>query len=218
MDEPGIDYQRLYEYRLRGVNQAARQAVWAEIATYLYWRMDAPARVLDVGAGRGEFINAVPVNERWALDVLDYDGYRDDAVKTVAGGILEAELPRGYFDGVLVSNMLEHLPAQELVGNVLARIRESMSPGGCLAVMGPNYRYCAREYFDCADHTLALTHVAITEHLHAAGFRLRAVVPRFLPYSFRGRLPASAALTRMYLRHPPLWRMAGKQYLVTGTC
>jgi SAM-dependent methyltransferase len=214
MKETGIDYRRLYEYRLRGVDQAARQAVWAEIAVYLYRLMRSPARLLDVGAGRGEFINAVPAAERWALDMLDYDDYRDDAVKTIAGGILDAELPRGYFDGVLVSNMLEHLPAQESVGAVLARIREAMAPGGCLAIMGPNYRYCAREYFDCADHTLALTHIAVAEHMYAAGFGVTMVVPRFLPYSFRSRLPASPALTRMYLRHQALWRLAGKQYLV----
>jgi hypothetical protein len=76
---------------------------------------------------------------------------------------------------------------------------------------------CPREYFDCADHVLALTHVAVAEHLHAAGFSVGAVVPRFLPYSFRGRLPASPVLTRAYLRHPVLWRLAGKQFLVTGT-
>jgi hypothetical protein len=62
--------------------------------------------------------------------------------------------------------------------------------------MGPNFRYCAREYFDCADHTLALTHVAVAEHLHAAGFEPVKVVPRYLPYSFRSRLPALRTLTR----------------------
>lgn len=61
----GIDYPRLYEYRLRGTSQPARQAVWTEIAACLYQRMGEPARVLDVGAGRGEFITAVPAVERW---------------------------------------------------------------------------------------------------------------------------------------------------------
>ena len=120
-------------------------------------------------------------------------------------------------NGVIVSNMLEHLPAQEAVGAALARIRETMAPGATVAVMGPNFRYCAREYFDCADHVLALTHIAIAEHLHAAGFSVGTVIPRFLPYSFRSRFPASAAVTRAHLRHPALWRLAGKQFLVTGT-
>lgn len=212
----GIDYERLYDYRQHGVDQAARQAVWTEIAAYLHRRMGSPTRMLDVGAGRGEFINAVPAGERWAVDRLDLGEYQDDAVKVIEGGIQDAELPAGYFDGVLVSNMLEHLPAQDAIGTVLARIGTSMAPGGRLAVMGPNYRYCAREYFDCADHTLALTHIAVAEHLYAAGFGIGMVEPRFVPYSFRGRLPASRMLARAYLRHRGLWRLFGKQFLVIG--
>jgi SAM-dependent methyltransferase len=210
----GIDYGRLYEYRLRGVDQAARQAVWTEIAGYVYRRMGAPARVLDPGAGRCEFINAIPAAERWVVDVLGCEEFRGPGVKAVPGSILDVELPLGRFDGVFVSNLLEHLPAQDTVGAVLARLREAMEPGGTLAVLGPNFRYCAGEYFDCADHTLALTHVAVAEHLHAAGFDITTVVSRFLPYSFRGALPASPLLTRIYLRFPPLWRVLGKQFLV----
>jgi hypothetical protein len=43
------------------------------------------------------------------------------------------------------------------------------------------------------------------------------VIPRFLPYSFRSRLPASRQLVALYLRMPILWRLQGKQFLVLGT-
>jgi hypothetical protein len=212
----GINYQRLYDYRLSGVDQALRQAVWAEIAVYLHGKTGWPARVLDAGAGRCEFINTVPAAERWAVDVRGCDEYRHPGVRAVPGGIADAELPRGYFDGVFVSNVLEHLPSQDAVGAALARLRESLAAGGRIAVMGPNFRYCARGYFDCADHTLALTHVAVAEHLYAAGFDVTEVITRFLPYSFSGRLPASPRLTRTYLRCPVLWRVLGKQFLILG--
>jgi len=39
---------------------------------------------------------------------------------------------------------------------------------------------------------------------------------RFLPYSFTGRLPASAGLTRAYLSMPFAWKLLGKQFLVIG--
>lgn len=213
----GINYQRLYEYRLRDVDQPARQAVWREIARYVYRRMGEPARVLDPGAGRCEFINAIPAAERWAVDMLDSADYRDTGVKAVTGSVLDAELPTGHFDGVFVSNMLEHLPTQETVGLVLGRLNGWMEPGGTVAVLGPNFRYCMGEYFDCADHTLALTHVAVTEHLYAAGFEIGAVIPRFLPYSFRGMLPASPGLARAYLKMPALWQLLGKQFLVLAS-
>jgi hypothetical protein len=210
----GINYQRLYDYRLSGVDQALRQAVWAEIAAYLHGKTGWPARVLDAGAGRCEFINTVPAAERWAVDMRGCDEYRHPGVRAVPGGIADAELPRGYFDGVFVSNVLEHLPSQDAVGAALARLGESLAADGRIAVMGPNFRYCARGYFDCADHTLALTYVAVAEHLYAAGFDVTEVITRFLPYSFRGRLPASPRLTRAYLRCPLLWRVLGKQFLI----
>ena len=98
--------------------------------------------------------------------------------------------------------IVSQVGSQDAVGAALARLRESLAAGGRIAVMGPNFRYCARGYFDCADHTLALTHVAVAEHLYAAGFHVTEVITRFLPYSFRGRLPVSPRLTRTYLRCP----------------
>ncbi|MFN8026218.1 MAG: hypothetical protein U0W40_07665 [Acidimicrobiia bacterium] len=71
-------------------------------------------------------------------------------------------------------------------------------------------------YFDFADHVVPLTHVAVGEHLYAAGFEVERIVPRFLPYSFGGILPPSPALTRRYLRMPFAWKLLGKQFLVIG--
>ena len=212
----GIDYQRLYEYRFRDVDQASRQAVWHEIAAYLYGRMGTPTKVLDPAAGRCEFINAIPADERWVVDTVDYGEFRDSGVKAIFGDVLDVELPAGHFDGVFVSNFLEHLTSQDAIAVVLGKLCASMRRGGTIAVVGPNFRYCAAEYFDCADHTVALTHVSVAEHLHAAGFEVTAVISRFLPYSFRGVLPASRLLTRAYLRFPVLWRVLGKQFLVLG--
>jgi hypothetical protein len=92
--------------------------------------MGAPAKVLDPGAGRCEFINAIPAAERWVVDVLGCEEFRGPGVKAVPGSILDVELPLGHFDGVFVSNLLEHLPAQDTVGAMLARLREAMEPGG----------------------------------------------------------------------------------------
>jgi SAM-dependent methyltransferase len=209
----GINYERLYEYRFRDVDQASRQAVWREIARYVHGRMAAPQRVLDPAAGRGEFITAVPAAERWGVDLVKQGDIEAAGVHMIIGDIMDAELPEAYFDGVFLSNFLEHLPSQDAVADVLAKLRDAMAPGGRIAIMGPNFRYCAREYFDCADHTVILTHVSLAEHLYAAGFSVTALTPRFLPYSFRGLLPPSPQLTSTYLRTPALWRVLGKQFL-----
>ncbi|HEY5943486.1 MAG TPA: class I SAM-dependent methyltransferase [Solirubrobacterales bacterium] len=212
-----MNFERLYEYRFRDIDQAGRLAVWREIAPHVHGIMGSPQVVLDPAAGRGEFIGSVPAKETWAVDAVSYDeaAYKPDT-KVVTASILDAELPAGHFDGVFVSNFLEHLYDQEQIATFLERMREAMAPGGRIAIMGPNYRYCAGEYWDCADHYVALTHVAIGEHLYAAGFEPERIIPRYLPYSFRGILPPSPTLTRTYLKLPLAWKLLGKQFLVIG--
>jgi SAM-dependent methyltransferase len=179
--------------------------------------MGSPQVVLDPAAGRGEFIGSIPARERWAVDEVDYpEAQRPDGVQVVTSRIMDAELPSAHFDGVFASNFLEHLHTQEQIAEFLERMRELMLPDGRIAIMGPNYRYCAGEYWDCADHYVALTHVAVEEHLYAAGFEPERVIARYLPYSFRGILPPSRRLTGLYLRMPPAWRILGKQFLVIG--
>ena len=211
----GLDHARLYDFRFRDVGQHARQTVWNEIGPFVWNRMGHPARVLDPAGGRGEFLNAIAADERWLVDLVDYP-HRETvpAVKVVIGDVLSLDLPQGYFDGIFVSNLLEHLPNPDAVAGFLVRMRETLAPGGVLAIMGPNFKYCVRDYFDCADHTLALTHISVQEHLIAAGFEVQDIIPRFLPFSFRSRLPASARLTRLYLQMPLLWRVAGRQFLL----
>jgi SAM-dependent methyltransferase len=212
----GINYERMYAWRFHDVNQSGRQAVWQEIARYVHRRMGAPERVLDPAAGRGEFITAVPAAERWGVDLIGHGVPQSSGVKMIITDIMAADIPVGYFDGVFVSNFLEHLPDQNAVATVLGKLYSSLEPGGRIAIIGPNFRYCTREYFDCADHTVILSHIAVTEHLYAAGFDVTAVSAQFLPYSFRGLLPPSPVLTRIYLRTPALWRLLGKQFLVLG--
>lgn len=215
MESIVVNYQRLYEYRFRNITQGRRDSVWAIVAQMLYETLGRPDRVLDPAAGRCEFINAVPSPERWGVDAVAYDGrVAREGTRLIVSEIMEADLPREYFDGVFISNFLEHLPSQEAVAEFLGRMRDCMRPGGRVAVMGPNFRYCAAEYFDFADHTVILTERAVEEHLYAAGFDIIRVYPQFLPFTFSGKLPSHPALVHAYLRFPILWRILGKQFLV----
>lgn len=210
-----MNYERLYQYRFRNIAQDRRDDVWVAVAPMLFELLKRPDRVLDPAAGRCEFINAVPSAERWAVDAVAYDeGVAREGTRLIVSEIMEADLPEEYFGGVFVSNFLEHLLSQEDVAAFLEKMYGCIRPGGRIAIMGPNFRYCVRDYFDFADHTVILTERGAEEHLYAAGFNIVAVHPRFLPYTFTGRLPSHPALVRTYLRVPLAWRLLGKQFLL----
>src|SRR5258708_32947582 len=92
-----------------------------------------------------------------------------------------------------------------------------LKPGGRIAVMGPNFKYAYRDYFDFADHTVILTELGLAEHLYGAGFEIESIYPKFLPLSFRGGIPVSRFLVRTYLSLPLAWRIMGKQCLLVAT-
>jgi AdoMet dependent proline di-methyltransferase len=208
-----MNIDRLYDYRFRHVDQNARVAVWNEIGRFVFRLLGMPDRILDPAAGRCEFLNAISAAERWGVDLVDHGGAQP-GVKLIIGDVMTVSLPESYFGGIWVSNFLEHLADQETVAEFLERMRDRLIPKGRIAVMGPNFRYCANEYFDCADHNVILTHVGVAEHLYAAGFDVVSVTARFLPFSFRSRFPISRSLTRRYLSIPLAWRLLGKQFLV----
>ena len=189
-----MNYERLYSYRFRDIDQDGRAAVWNEIAPHVHGVMGRPQKVLDPAAGRGEFIGAVPAKETWAVDAVSYEeaAHKPDTT-VITAMIMDAELPENHFDGVFVSNFLEHLYDQEAISAFLEKMHASMEQGGRIAIMGPNYRYCSDEYWDCADHYVALTHMAIGEHLYTAGFETDQGDPPLPPLLLPRNPPPLAA-------------------------
>ena len=113
-------------------------------------------------------------------------------------------------------NFLEHLHSQEEVADFLGKMYGHLRKGGRIAVMGPNFKYVYKQYFDFADHTVILSELGLAEHLYGAGFEVERIHPRFLPLSFRGGLPINRMLVRAYLGMPWAWRFFGKQFLLIG--
>src|SRR3954470_9712317 len=137
-----MNFERLYTYRFRDIDQVARLRVWEAIAPHVHGLMGNPQTVLDPAAGRGEFIRSIDAAERWAVDEVAYpEAESEPGVKMVTSKIMDAELPDDHFDGVYASNFLEHLFNQEEIAQFLERMHAKMKAGGRIAIMGPNYRY-----------------------------------------------------------------------------
>ncbi len=211
-----MNYQKLYSYRFRNVNQKSREIVWDEIAKYISTKSNYPLRVLDPACGSGEFINSCFADEKWAVDIGGNGSELHPNVKFISGSFFDALLPDGYFDLIFLSNILEHMDSQMMVNRFLQKAFTLLRPGGMVIAMGPNFKYCAKDYFDCADHTVILTHLSVEEHFIAANFDLISTEARFLPFSFRSRLPSTRIMTRLYLKSSWLWRFFGKQFLVVA--
>lgn len=213
-----MNFDRIYEYRFQGVDLEKKRVIWKEIANFIYKRTGQPESVLDPAGGMCEFINAVPSKERYAVDINGpfLDQHAAPEVNKIIGDVREVELPENKFELVFISNFLEHLQSQDEVADLLEKLYKAIKPGGMIAIMGPNFKYTARNYFDFADHTVILSELGLAEHVYGAGFEIAKVHPRFLPLSFRGRLPVNRFLARTYLGMPFAWRFFGKQFLVFG--
>lgn len=228
MHEPHVpsfteqDYSTLYKLRFSGLDPAVRLATWAEITAYLereFFPAAQPKTVLDLGAGDGEFINHVSAaHQRIAVDMSDRIRAKIKPGVTAVVGTLDTALATGALarkpDVVFLSNFLEHLSSWAHVQHTLRQIFAAMNPGGKVIILGPNYRYVGPSYWDFADHVVPLTEQTIAEHGQWAGFEVHKCYPRFLPYTFKSRLPTHRLLVRAYLRFPLAWRLLGKQFLL----
>ena len=82
--------------------------------------------------------------------------------------------------------------------------------------MQPNFAHCAKHYYDFFDHRLAFTHLGMAEGLQSAGFVIRVLRSRFLPYTSKSRLPRQPWIVSLYLRLPFVWRLFGQQMLIVA--
>lgn len=194
-----------------------RKIVWEEVSRYLTRAYRLPrGSVLELGCGYGDWIGNMPADQKTAVEynpnLADYAQreYGLTVHREDVGTFLPA-MARNSYDMVLASNFFEHFEPDAVAG-LLRAILLLLRPGGALVVIQPNFRYCARHYFDDFTHRSIHSHVSFRDLLISEGFSVLGCEPRFLPFSFKSRLPVSRALVRAYLYSPikPL----GAQFLV----
>ena len=193
-----------------------RDAVWAALWRYFFSkRIKADDCVLDLGCGYGEFINQVKARRRIGIDL--WDGMPDHVapgVETIVGPVTDlSKIEDGAVDYAFSSNLFEHLTKDELA-QVLKQLKSKLAADGTLTSLQPNYRYCAREYFDDYTHVSVWSHVSLSDFLEANGYEVIEVRPRFLPLTVKSRLPVSGLLIAAYLASPV--KPLGKQMLLVA--
>ncbi len=208
----------IYENRFAG-SEEEREKVWRVLTRHFFQRWVSPSDVvLDVGAGYCEFINHIQAATRYALDLNPATAARASAdVRVLSQDVTAAwALPSNSVDVVFSSNFFEHLPDKAALQYCLGEICRVLRPGARLLAMGPNIRFCYDVYWDFFDHFLPLSDRSLVEALGIVGLQVERVVPRFLPFTMKGKTPPPAPLIRLYLQLPIFWKLLGKQFLVVA--
>lgn len=193
-----------------------RKVVWQALWKYHFRHRIRPRDcVLDLGAGYGDFINAVVADRRIAVDL--WEGMPAHVARGVEAIVAPADqlgaIADGEVDYAFASNLFEHLP-HGVLASVLRSLVRVLSDRGTLTILQPNYRYGFREYFDDYTHVAVYSHVSLPDILRAHGWEILEVHPRFLPLSVKSRFPVWPPLIGAYLRSP--LKPLGKQMLVVA--
>ena len=209
----------LYDQRFSAAERAAKARLWAVLCQDFLQRYVRPSdAVLDLGAGFCEFINHIACGDKYAVDAdAQVRNCAAAGVQVHVGAVHELGwLADAAVDVVFASNLFEHLPSKDLLLATLREVHRVLRPGGRLLVLMPNIRFAYREYWDFFDHHLPLSDRSMAEALAIAGFTVREIRPRFLPYTTKSAAPQWPWLVRLYLRCPPLHWLFGRQMFIAA--
>jgi len=205
---PGIKKQ--YPYL------AGRRGVWRELVRFISKNCGQVDTVLEIGPGYCDFINQFPASIKICFEqnesmaeyaATDVDFRCEDAV-TLNG------VPDDSIDLVFASNVLEHLNKDQLQ-TIMPRIGQILKQTGWLILIQPNYRLCQERYFDDETHQTIFSDNNIVAFLEQYNFTVTRLIPRFLPFSMKGRLPKWPLLVRLYLASP-FKPMAGQMFVMAA--
>ncbi len=170
--------------------------------------------VIDVGAGFCGFINNINCKKKYAVDLN-----KDTAAYANADVIVLKDLSVIFnesADIVFMSNFLEHLPSKNDLLHMLNEAHRILRKSGRIMLLQPNIRYAYKEYWDFFDHHIPLSDKSLAEAISLAGFSVNIIIPRFLPYSTKNKMPQWEYFLKLYLRFSFLWKFFGKQCFVMG--
>jgi SAM-dependent methyltransferase len=192
-----------------------RAVLWATLCSNVFQRyVPQSGSVVELGAGRADFINHIVARRRIAVDV--WPGVVDHVDPGVEAHVRDATdlrfLEEGSADLVFASNFVEHLE-RDRFQSTLEGVDRVLRDQGRLILVQPNFRTSYKRYFDDYTHVSVWTDVSIADFLAAHRFEVERLEPRFLPLTVKSRLPVHPALIRLYLASP-IKPMAGQMLVV----
>lgn len=205
-----------YSNRFEG-KENYRNSVWQVLTRDYFQKIIGKNKsILDLGCGWGEFINNIRADKKIAMDLNPDSKKKVDSNVTVYNQDCSEkwQIEASSLDIVFTSNFLEHLPNKTDLTNTLKHAFISLKEGGKILCLGPNLLYTGEAYWDFYDHHIGLTHNSMKEVLKLAGFRVKTVIPKFLPYTMSNGKEPPVMLLKLYLKVPLFWKFFGKQFFI----
>jgi len=214
-----LNLTSIYDHRFGTTSDQKRYQLWRILCdAWIQPYVSETDIVLDLAAGRCEFINQIHCGKKIAVDLNTaiFSYASPDVRVIIAPSDAMKEVDSESVDVVFVSNFFEHLPTKQAFLDTLREIHRVLRSDGTLLVLQPNIRLLNGAYWDFVDHYLPLTDKTLVEAFELVGFRIQLIQPRFLPYTTKSRLPQSPWLVRLYLRLPIAQWLFGKQTWVVA--
>lgn len=210
-----MDLSRLYSNRFSAKEVEFKDKMWKILCEDFFQQfIDYKDTVLDIGGGYCEFINNIKAFKKIVVDLNEeVKNYANEGVEVYNKSVIDLDfLETKGVNKVFISNFLEHIDKKS-ISILLKNINMKLCGGGIL-IMGPNIKYCYKEYWDFFDHHTPLSDRSIIEALEMNGFEIVKVIDRFLPFSTKSKLPKNSFLIKLYLKLPFLWKIFGKQFFI----
>ncbi len=142
-------------------------------------------RLLDIGCGFGYFLEAAGTNfhEYWGVDISETACKKIEkrGFKTFRGNLKEANFKNYYFDLIVTTDLLEHLPHPRPFLREVIRI---LKPEGVVMITTPNVksllsRVSKRKWvsFKLPEHLVYYSPETLSRMLREEGFRIIKIAP-----------------------------------------
>lgn len=204
----------IYRLRFSKIELEEKNECWKVFCSDFFQQfVPLDAKVLDLGAGYCEFINNIKCGKKMAVDLNnDIKKHAGSDVETHVASCTDLSfIPSESIDVVFMSNFLQCIGHRSIVTRTLQECVRILKNGGTVMILQPNYRAVQKGYWDFCDHEIAISDKSMKELLDGVGLQVKKVIPKFLPYTIKSRIPRHPLLARIYLKFPPIWYFMGGQ-------
>lgn len=207
----GMEYGSYFEYRRVNPTDYAGFKLPAYLKSVLGG--DYSIRILDFGGGFGQMSSALRTAGYKNVELLDISPPALQHCRSIGITCFDGAKPGFYethqeiYDFVILSHVVEHFPKDETIA-ILAKIRDTLKPGGGIIVMVPNAQSHTGAYWAYEDftHYTMFTSGSLYYVLRAAGFKdVEFLDPDCLDGSFGYKRFFRRILLKLYRANYIFW-------------